>query len=127
MLELTVAAAMMAVLLATSVQMLRVISGQQRAAERRALALRAVQAVAEQLENAPWDQLTSESAKQASIPHQVETYFPGAKLTATVVEEPIPLTSKRIMIEFTWTGPDGRAVAPARLTAWAYPDASSPQ
>src|SRR6476659_10959715 len=86
LLEVTIAAGMLAVLLTTSVQMLRALSIHQRASERRAVALEAVQAVADQVANIPWDQLTAESAKKVTIPKQLAGYLPSAKLTISLDE-----------------------------------------
>jgi prepilin-type N-terminal cleavage/methylation domain-containing protein len=121
LLELTVASALMAVLLAASLQMLRALSDHQRAAERRAIAMQAVQAVAERIANLPWDQLTTEAAQQTKIPPSLASRLPGAKLTAAVAEEPTPL-SKRIEVQVGWTDTKGQGGAPIRLTSWAFPD-----
>src|SRR5881409_814145 len=117
LLEVTIAAGMLAVLLTTSVQMLRALSIHQRASERRAVGLEAVQAVADQVANIPWDQLTAESAKKVTIPKQLDGYLPGAKLSVSLDEEPTPTPSRRIQIDLTWNGADGQPVAPVRLTS----------
>jgi type II secretory pathway pseudopilin PulG len=124
LLEVTIAAGMLAVLLTTSVQMLRALSIHQRASERRAVALEAVQAVADQVANIPWDQLTAESAKKVTIPKQLAGYLPGAKLTVSLDEEPTPTASRRVHIDVTWNGADGQPVAPVRLTSWVFPERS---
>ena len=124
LLEVIIAAAMLAVLLTASVQMLRALSIHQRASERRAVALEAVQAVADQVANFPWEQLTAESAKKVTIPKQLAGYLPGAKLSVSLDKEPTPTESRRIHIDLTWNGADGQAVAPVRLTSWAFPERS---
>ena len=124
LLEVIVAAAMLAVLLTTSVQMLRALSIHQRASERRAVALEAAEAVADQVANIPWDQLTAESAKKVTIPKQLDSYLPGAKLSVSLDEEPTPIASRRIHVDLTWNGADGQAVAPVRLTSWVFPERS---
>jgi prepilin-type N-terminal cleavage/methylation domain-containing protein len=121
LLELTVAAALVAVFLASSLQMLRVLTENQRSAERRAIAMQAVQAVAEQVGNLPWDQLTTQTAQQAKIPPALKDRLPGAKLTIVVAEELAPV-SKRIAVELSWSDTKGQLRAPARLTSWAFPD-----
>ena len=124
LLEVIVAAAMLAVLLTTSVQMLRALSIHQRATERRAVGLEAAEAVADQVANIPWDQLTAESAKKVIIPKQLDSYLPGAKLSVSLDEEPTPTASRRIHVDLTWNGADGQAVAPVRLTSWVFPERS---
>ena len=124
LLEVIVAAAMLAVLLTTSVQMLRALSIHQRASERRAVALEAAEAVADQVANIPWDQLTAESAKKVTIPKPLDDYLLGAKLSVSLDEEAAPTPSRRLHIDLTWNGPDGQAVAPVRLTSWVFPERS---
>jgi type II secretory pathway pseudopilin PulG len=125
--EVIVAATMLVVLLTTSVQMLRAVSNYERASERRLVAMEAVQAVADQIGNIPWSQLTAESAKNVSIPKPLDTYLPDAKLTVSLEEEASPIASKRIHIDLTWNGPDGQPVAPVRLTSWVFPERSRPE
>lgn len=124
LLEVVIAAAMLAMLLTTSVQMLRGLSIHQRVSDCRAAALEAVQAVSDQIANIPWDQLTTESAKKVTIPKPLDGYLPDAKLSVSLDEVATPTTSRRIHVELTWQGPDGQAVAPVRLTSWVYPERS---
>ncbi|HEX3599196.1 MAG TPA: prepilin-type N-terminal cleavage/methylation domain-containing protein [Lacipirellulaceae bacterium] len=123
--ELVVAASLMGALLATSVQMLRVLSNHQRSATRRAIALEAVQAVAERVSNSAWDQLTPENMKQATLPAPIEHRLPGAKVAVGVTDESAPMTSKRVTVEVTWPDMYGEPGPPARLTTWVFPDSSS--
>ena len=122
LLEVIIAATMLVVLLTTSVQMLRALSNHERASERRIVAFEAAQAVADQIANIPWSELTAESAKKVSIPKPLGGYMPGAKLSVSLEEEAAPATSKRLHIDLTWNGPDGQAVAPVRLTSWVFPE-----
>jgi hypothetical protein len=127
LLEVVIAAGMLAMLLTTSVQMLRALSVYQRGSERRAVALQAVQAVSDQIANTPWDQLTAESAKKAAIPKQLDSYLPGAKLSVSLEDETTPTASRRIHVDLTWNGPDGQSSAPVRLTSWVFPERSRSQ
>jgi type II secretory pathway pseudopilin PulG len=120
LLEVTVAVGMLAVLLATSVQMLHVFTIQHQAAERHAVALQAVQAIAEQAANIRWDELTSQSAGQLTLPPIAASRLPAARLSLTVENEVEPVVAKRIMITLTWNAPNGRQARPVRLTCWAY-------
>jgi len=110
----------LAMLLTTSVQMLRALSNYQRGSERRAVALEAVQAVSDQVANTPWDQLTAESAKKVTIPKQLDTYLPGAKLSISLEDE--ATASRRIHVDLTWNEPNGQPLAPVRLTSWIFPE-----
>ena len=122
LLEIVAASAMLAVLLTSCVQMLRAISIHQRASDRRLVAMEAVQAVADEAANIPWDQLTADSAKKINVPKPLAGYLPGAKLSISLDNENTPAAAKRIHIELTWNGPDGQPVAPVQLTTWAFPD-----
>jgi hypothetical protein len=122
LLEITVAAATLAALMTMSVQMIRAMGGQQRTVERRALAMRTVQALAEQIGNMPWEELTAESAGRVGLPAAVAMHLPNARVRATVHDEPEPAAAKRVTIELQWDGPSGRAPAPAKLTTWVFPE-----
>ena len=122
LLELSVAAAMLAVLMVSGIQMIRLTSTHQRAAERRVIALEAVQAVADKVGNTPWDKLTSQVAKQATIAKLLQPYLPGATLSVALNDETAPAASKRLHVELAWRGADGQPVAPVRLTTWIFPE-----
>ena len=120
--EVTAAAAMLAVLLACSVQVMRALANQQRAAARRVMALQTVQAVTEELANVPWDQLTPDTASKLTIPEAAKLHLLGAALSATVADDDEPIESKRLSVELRWQTPSGQPSAPLRLTTWVYPD-----
>jgi hypothetical protein len=109
--------------MAVSVQMLRVMGDRQRAVERRNVALETVQALAEQLGNMPWDQLTHETAEQMRIPEAIARHLPGGEISVAILEESDPVVAKRMTLELR--GPHSQPVAPTRLTTWVYPDESS--
>ena len=84
--------------------------------------MQAVQAAAEEVENIPWDQLTTEAANQIKIPTPLLPQLPGAKLAVVVSEESAPVANKRIQLVLTWNTRSGHSAAPIRFTAWAFPD-----
>lgn len=128
LIEITAAAAMLAVLLASSVQVMRALATQQLAAARRVMALQTVQALTEELANVPWDKLTPDAANQLTVPDVVNLYLPAAALSATVAEEQEPVAAKRLSVELRWHAPNGQSTAPLRLTTWVYPeDVLTPQ
>lgn len=122
LLELSVAAAMLCALVLIAVQMFRAVTTQQQAAERRALALETVQAVAEQIGNMRWDELTLGSVESISAPASATAHLPGAKLAIGLEEENEPVAAKRITIELTWNNSPGRSARPVRLTSWVFDD-----
>jgi prepilin-type N-terminal cleavage/methylation domain-containing protein len=121
LIELTIAVAIFAVLLTTTVKMIMAASNQVRANERRQVALQAAQAISEQIENIPWDQLTTDAASQVPFPEAAMSHLSGAKLNVAVNDENDPL-AKRIAVEITWNGRGAERAAPIRLTSWAFPD-----
>jgi prepilin-type N-terminal cleavage/methylation domain-containing protein len=123
LIEVIAAVSMLAVLLGSSVQMMRALGMQQRAAARRAMALQTVQAVTEELTNLPWNALTPAVAENLSVPEVAQFYLPGAVITATVEDVSQPVESKRLSVEMRWNAPSGKPAAPLRLTTWVYPDA----
>lgn len=125
LLEVILAATLLAMLLVASVQMLRALSASRRASERRTVALEAVQAVSDQISNIPWSELSPRSAERVAVPDPLRGFLPDSMLTVTVNDEAQP-TAKRIQVELTWKGPDG-AVAPVRVTSWAFPERSRPE
>jgi hypothetical protein len=126
LLEVTLAAGLLGILMTVSVQMLRVMGDRQRAAERRIAALQTVQSLAEQIGNLRWDELTADAATVMEIPVAVARRLPGAQLRVTVREESEPIVAKRVMLELKWNGPRGQPVAPVRLTTWAFPESRLP-
>jgi hypothetical protein len=124
MIEIAAATAMLAVLLASSVQVMRALATQQVAAARRVMALETVQALAEEFVNTPWDRLTPDAAGKLTIPEVARLYLPGAVLSATVAADDQPVESKRLSVELRWRTPSGRPSAPLRLTTWVYPEES---
>jgi hypothetical protein len=118
--EIIAAIAILAVLLTSTVQVMRVMSTQYAAADRRTLALEVVQNIAEQVGNIPWEKLTPEAAGNLTVPDAVKPYLPEAKLATTVTDLQVPVAAKRVLIELTWNAPNGITARPARLTVWSF-------
>jgi hypothetical protein len=121
MFELTIAIAAFGILLATSMKMVVLLSHQSRADEQRHVAIQSVQAVLEQVENIPWEQLTVDAAKRVPIPEVAASRLEGAKLNLDVTDEP-SLSAKRVVAELDWNGPGGERTKPIRLVAWVFPE-----
>jgi hypothetical protein len=111
---------MLTVLLTSTAHMLRAINSEYRAADRRSLALQAVQNLAEQIGSTPWDEITPDAMAKLSIPPALEPYLPGASVTASISELQEPVPARRVLLALAWTAPNGQAAAPARLTVWKY-------
>jgi hypothetical protein len=122
LLEITIAAALLTALMIVSTQLIRALGGNQQALERRALAMRTVQALAEQIGNTPWEALSAESVGLIEIPADVTSFLPNAKLNLALDEEHEPVVAKRVSLELQWNGSTGQPAGPARLTTWIFPD-----
>jgi len=127
LLEVSVATALLAILLGTTTQFLRVLSTQQRAGERRLVAMQAVQAVAELISNMRADELTADAARQVAVPADAEPYLPGARLDIDVADESLPVAAKRVSIALFWNGPSGQQAGKVVLTTWVFPEIAIPQ
>ena len=124
-LELTVSIGLLAILMTTTVQMLRLASRQQRAMERRAAALQSVQAIAELAGNIAWDELTPAALDQIPIPDRAKPFLPDGKLSVEMADEADPI-ARRITIELTPSGAAGQSAGTTRLTTWVFPGQTQP-
>ena len=122
LLEVTIATALLGLLMTASVQVLRAVQTQQRAADRRTAALQTVQAIAEQVSNFSWEKVATEQLEKLQLPEAIVQYLPAAKLATTMNEEHEPVAAKRVSFALSWRGPKGQPAGPIRLTIWVYKD-----
>jgi hypothetical protein len=123
--EIGAASVMLAILLASTVQVLRALDLRQRAMEERALALQAVQNLAEQIGNLPWEQITQDAVRQLVVPESFAARVPRAEVVAEITDQAEPLVAKRVSVELSWPAPDDQVAKSVRLTSWVFP-AQSP-
>jgi prepilin-type N-terminal cleavage/methylation domain-containing protein len=119
LLELSVAAALIAALLVTTVKMVHALEDFRKTVRRRVYAQQAVAAVSEQAGNFQWNELTTAKANEIAIPDGLRPYLSEGKLNVVVADEHAP-EAKRITAELTWDDHRGRASAPVRLVTWVY-------
>lgn len=122
LLEVAVAAAILATLITLSVKMLRTLGDQQLAVQQQVLALDAIEAISEQLGNTPWDELTTDTAGGLTIPAPLQSYLPRATVDVSIQTEEEPTRAKRVAVRLTWNGPRGLPAHPVQLTTWVFPD-----
>lgn len=122
LLELTVAAAIMASIIAASLQMLHALEGYQRRCERIRSAQQAVAAVAEEVGNLPWDTLSTDAAQTIKLPKSLQDRLQGTTLTVRVLDESEPTSSKRIHVALTENPNSGELRTLSRITCWSFPD-----
>lgn len=130
MFEVAVAAAILALFLATSVRMMAAIAHSERGAQRRAIAQLALDNLAEELQAMPAeprDNLLAASAEtapgdlaSARLPEDVMRRLPVAELTIAASDETDP-AALRIAFELTWKNRHRGRSRPARLTIWVFP------
>jgi hypothetical protein len=118
--EMSLAFALLAVVVVAAVRMQRVVGDHRRAAERRDIALQAAQAVSEQVGNVPWNQLSAASVDQITIPGPLAARLPGANLAIALNDEVNP-PAKRILVKISWNG-RGEKPTSVQLTSWAFPE-----
>jgi prepilin-type N-terminal cleavage/methylation domain-containing protein len=125
LIELIAAASILAVLLASAVQVIRVLDKHRQSTERRALALQTTQALLEELSNLPFEQLTPEAAAKLAIPAAVKPYLGNATVAARVDDDLEPIAAKRVSVAIVWSTAAGPA-PPTKLTTWVYPEQTLP-
>jgi hypothetical protein len=117
--EVTLAFTLLAIVLAASVRMARVVADHRRANERKHVALQAAQAVSEQIGNILWDELTTDAANQIQIPAPLAAQLPNAKPLVTLTDESNPI-AKRVLVQISWSS---RGQSPTvQLTSWVFPE-----
>jgi hypothetical protein len=120
LLELAVAAAMLATLLAVCVQLLGAMAAQRRAADQRQLALFEVSNVIERAAARAWNDLTPEALAAEKLSPAAIEELPEAELK---VEMSIPQSepnAKRITVSLRWQDRKGNFLPPLKLTTWKY-------
>lgn len=123
LLEVSIAAVLLAAILSTSIKMTFALVGQRRAAERRTVAIETAANVMERVAILPWNEVTSESLSQIKLPDELFLTIPSAKLTVDVTEDESP-AAKHIVVAVSWTNRAGQIVAPVRVSAWLHPKRS---
>lgn len=120
LLEVAVAAAVLVLLMAVTVQMLGWAAAERRAAERRQWALQEATNVLERLTAQSWDSLTAEAVASVELSSQARAVLPDAELKIEVTNRPGPPSAKQLVVDVRWQRPAGQSVASVRLSSWVY-------
>jgi hypothetical protein len=126
--ESAVAAAILMVAFALTLQLLAGIVAQRRAASHRQLASQAASNVLGRIAAWPRESLTPERLATVGIDPETARLLPASRLRVTLGEAGPgnPPRLRRVAVEVRWTGAGGRDEAPVRLVAWlAGPGGSS--
>ncbi len=126
--ELAMAAVMLTIAMALTVNVLNYAGQQRRSADRRQRAIVEVANAMERITAEPFDDVTAERMRRLSISPASAGALPGAELAAEVAEEsPGPgRSAKRIAVRLRWKGRSGEWEAPVRLVTWIERRRSSP-
>ena len=118
--EMTIAAAMLSVAMAMTVQVLGYAGQQRRSADQRQRALLEVANLMERITAGPFDEVTAERARRLAVTPAAASSLPGAELAVEVAEAPAGpgRSARRVAVRLRWKGRSGEWEAPVRLTTW---------
>jgi type II secretory pathway pseudopilin PulG len=125
--EIAVAGALLAMLMAFAFQVLALSAAQQRAQARRQRALAEASNAMERLAALPWDQLTSERAESQQRAQPTDSIAPSATWSVDIAQPPGEPNARRIAVEVRWPDAAGLSERPVRLVAWRYRPPNAPK
>ena len=120
MIELLVAAALLATLATVCVQLFGLASAEQRALRQRQAALNEAANVLERLSIRPWNELTDKALGELSLSAAARQSLPQAKLEVHLTQPSGQAGLKRISVQIRWPDRDGQPERIVRLSAWRY-------
>ena len=118
--ELLVAAGLLATLLTVCAQLSGTASAEQRALRQRQAATNEVANVLERLSIRPWNELTDKALGELPLSAAARQSLPEGRLEVHVVQPAGQAGAKRISVQIHWPGRDGRPEQTVRLTAWRH-------
>ena len=119
LLELALAAMLLAVALVLVAQTAAVTATQRRAVEYRRLAMQEAANLMERLADRPWTESTPEAARETAKAFAAKSSLPRAEFTVDVETKPSDPSAKKIAVAIRWGAPDRRE-SPVRLVGWVY-------
>jgi type II secretory pathway pseudopilin PulG len=117
-LEIAVAAGMLAALLGVIAQTLVVVERSSRRTERRAVAMRALENLLEEATVGAWDDVDEGRIDALQLPDDLRRRWPAAQLTSEVVESLGPVAAKRVTLRLQMS-PTEREL-PVTFTTWIF-------
>jgi type II secretory pathway pseudopilin PulG len=118
-LEITVCAAMLAVLLSVLAATLGAVRQHARRLDERAVAMRTLENLMEAATVGPWESIDDERVGSLALPAAMQTRWPRAQLTARVVATDDPAPAKRVTLSLAIADQNARR-QPLTLTTWIY-------
>jgi prepilin-type N-terminal cleavage/methylation domain-containing protein len=120
LLETIVASAMLLVFMALCVHFF-IVGGRLRTElDRREIAMQEAANVMERLMARPWDQLSAESAGEASLSEAAQRMLPDVQMKVEITPREEKPPGKRILVTIRWQDENGQWTRPVRLAAWRY-------
>jgi hypothetical protein len=120
LLEIGTAAALLAIMLVVCARLFRAVANQRRAIEDRRAAIAEIDNVMERLCARPWDELSAQSAGEASLSEEVQQVLPGGRLEIDVSQPGDEPNAKRITVILYWPGGSDQPERSVRVVAWRY-------
>jgi type II secretory pathway pseudopilin PulG len=118
--ELTVAAGILGMLLAVALQLLSATFAQRRAIDQRQLAIFEASNVLERLAARAWPDLTPQALAAEKPSAEVLKELPEAELNVEVTTPSAEPNAKRITVSLRWQDRNSRFLPPVKLTTWKY-------
>ena len=118
--ETTIAMAILAVVITTSIQTLVGVSAVRRANQQRLLAQQEAANLMEQLFAVRWGALNDDTAATLQLSAEAAKRLRGAKLNVEIAKPDEEFTPTQIRIEISWPSRTGQATKPVKLVAWRY-------
>ena len=116
--ELAVAVAMIATLLALVAEMIVFARVARRTVQQQAAVQQTADNLLERIISLPWEAIQTDADFTESLPDAFNDSPAGLSWEVVVVEETDPVPAKRITVRVTRPARNGRAQPPVRLTAW---------
>ena len=121
--ELLMAAILLSTMFLIAAPVLRIAMVTSRQDDRQTEALTTAANILEEITLQPWDEITSESAGNISLPDAIAQQLPEAELQVLVEPEG---DAKRIRVQLSWQSTNDERSAPVGLTTWVYPTGAEP-
>lgn len=125
LLELTTACAMFVVVALVVAELIHVITRQERSADARQAALRAVANRLEQLQARDWDDLPVAKTHE-TLPDDVQLLLKSARMQTEVTAVEAG-AARKIRVQIDWRDPAGNWLSPVALSAWKHRPGSEEQ
>lgn len=118
--EVSAAAAILALCMALTVQVVGWVGAERRIAARRQWALREADNLMERLTIRPWESLKPDGVDDPKVVERIRSELPDGRLKIEVSPATGDPAAKRVRVEIRWKNKAGNDDAPVQVTAWIY-------